>query len=633
MRALAILTLLAGTACDGESGACVDRDLDGYGDLCANGLDCDDDNAARNADCETVPPPDCSADPFATGCPCLAGASTACYPGAGPTRGVGACREGRAICVANHWGLCAGSVAPRGETCDTTDQDCDGLVDEGVRSPCGGCTPGCEGGVWGELDAPFVEGGGTSVDPEGNLVLAYEERLIADVVWAANSGEGTISKIDAVEAVEVARYPSGGLEPSRIAVDYHGDVWVANRDFDGVPTVTKIAGAHERCVDADGDGLETSSGPSDVLPFDDEECVLFRVPVGPSGSVARALAIDGDLGLDGASGGNAWVGLHDGHEVVELDGTTGEELDRIPVPEFSPYAALFDPWGALWLSEREGHVVRIDRRARPRTPERFIVPYACFLLYSFTIDERGRLFLSGFHCDDLLLFDPARMLFSSMPTAPSSRGVASSRGTIWVSHTGGQASAIEAERFAGIGVYDLAGMGVSPLDSVGIGIDARENAWIVSSIGPTPEIGVATRLSPDGDVTAQVPIGFGAHTQGDLTGSELRGGFVPEGTSSHVFAGCPLEGETEWLRVHLEALAGAAGSVLVEARHAARRDDLATATFVALGTFPDDPPPYSLDAFPAAGVVEVRLTVRTSARDGSPRVRRVGLEWRCPGPD
>jgi hypothetical protein len=28
-------------------------------------------------------------------------------------------------------------------------------------------------------------------------------------------------------------------------------------------------------------------------------------------------------------------------------------------------------------------------------------------------------------------------------------------------------------------------------------------------------------------------------------------------------------------------------------------------------------------------VVEVRLVLRTTARDGAPRVERVGLEWRC----
>ena len=32
---------------------------------------------------------------------------------------------------------------------------------------------------------------------------------------------------------------------------------------------------------------------------------------------------------------------------------------------------------------------------------------------------------------------------------------------------------------------------------------------------------------------------------------------------------------------------------------------------------------------PTGGVVEVRLVMRTAARDGAPRVERVGLEWRC----
>ena len=60
------------------------------------------------------------------GCPCEPGATRVCGSN------VGACREGLQTCDADGvWmELCEGEVAPRTETCDEADDDCDGEVDE-----------------------------------------------------------------------------------------------------------------------------------------------------------------------------------------------------------------------------------------------------------------------------------------------------------------------------------------------------------------------------------------------------------------------------------------------------------------------------------------------------------------------
>lgn len=47
---------------------------------------------------------------------------------------VGECKLGFQTCSAGNWGTCMGSTEPTTETCDGKDNDCDGLVDEGLMT-------------------------------------------------------------------------------------------------------------------------------------------------------------------------------------------------------------------------------------------------------------------------------------------------------------------------------------------------------------------------------------------------------------------------------------------------------------------------------------------------------------------
>jgi DNA-binding beta-propeller fold protein YncE len=442
-----------------------------------------------------------------------------------------------------------------------------------------------------------------------------------------------VSKVQSATNSETARYRSGGTEPSRVAVDYRGDVWVANRAFEGRSTVRKIAGSRERCVDRDGNGtLETSSGPDDVLPPGQDECILTTVPVGEPGDVARALAIDGDRGLDGAHGGNLWVGLHEGQQVVQLDGRTGTPLQRVSTPGFHPYTAAFDPWGTLWMISKDGRIGRIDRQGDSPEFQRIDVPFPCYQLYEFTLDDTGRLVLTGFNCNQVLTYTPRTEGWATVDTPPSVRGAVVRQGQAWVAHTGGRVSRLSLDPLQLLETYSLSSGDMRPLESVGIAATSSGSVWVASTQGGPDRDGLVTRLDgSDGSVTAQIPVGRAPHTHGDLSGERLGGAFVPEASRSHVFEGCRFGGLTEWLRLHLQFLPGTAGEVAVAVRHAERRDSLAEQDFVALGRVPDTAPPFELD-LPPGGVVEVRLTLRTEARRGAPRVGRVGLEWNCPGP-
>lgn len=127
-----------------------DSDGDGFGsaapgartvELCgvvsgfsASATDCDDRVASihpgSTEQCNAADD-DCngSVDDAAGGCDCISGETRAC------STDVGRCVAGRQVCSGGRLGACDG-VLPSSEACNTEDDDCDGIVDEGVTIVC-----------------------------------------------------------------------------------------------------------------------------------------------------------------------------------------------------------------------------------------------------------------------------------------------------------------------------------------------------------------------------------------------------------------------------------------------------------------------------------------------------------------
>lgn len=86
-------------------------------------------------------------------CGCVEGDQQPCYTGPPGTDDVGACRSGLLTCVggAFDFGYCEGEILPSPEVCNGMDDDCDGIVDNGVPGlgePCGTSLPGaCQVGA------------------------------------------------------------------------------------------------------------------------------------------------------------------------------------------------------------------------------------------------------------------------------------------------------------------------------------------------------------------------------------------------------------------------------------------------------------------------------------------------------
>lgn len=633
---------LAALAHAGCASQCKDADADGRGQGCEQGPDCDDHDPSLGKDCGATAR-QCAAEPFLEGCPCLAGVARTCYSGAAPTTAIGLCRAGKQTCPTGAWSACEGEIAPHFEQCNGLDDDCDGIADEGVVSPCGGCNSSCTGGVWGPPAAPFEAQGELAVTTAGELTLALQP-IESRTLWVPNTGEGTLSKVDAQSTREIARYRVAGATPERVAVDYDGDAWVLSPSLDGQSILTKVAGGEDRCRDVAGDGLQTSRDPAQLLALGEDECVLLRMPVGDVAEVARALAVDGTGAPELVPRGRIWVGMQAAERVVELDGESGALLREVATPGLSPFDALFDPWGSLWLIGRNGLLARIDPGADPPSVEVHEAPLDCYELDSLASDAQGILTLTGSSCEDVLRYEPARDRWQQLRTSSllDARGVIVLGDNSWVTHTAGRISRVAPDPFAIEGTFTLASGAFAPLESIAIGADSFDKLWIVSSMGAPGGHGVLTRFDPaTQSVTAQVALGRLPRAYGDISGERRLGVFAPEGSAQHVFSGCGVQRldpsvpvlpqPTDWLRLHVASAAGVGASVTLEARRAADRSALPSTSWTLLGTLPQDTPPFPL-VFEQGGVVEVRLTLRVSGRIGAPRVARVGLEWHCAGP-
>ena len=636
---VSLLGVPFGSACGGE---CRDADGDGRGPGCERGDDCDDDDPRLGERCDDQARV-CAEDSGSEGCPCLAGARRRCFAGPEGSADVGVCRAGERHCAAGAWSACEGEVLPDFETCNARDDDCDGRSDERVQSPCGGCDPECTGGVWGQLDAPFEPAPGLELTAAGELTLARAQ-VASSFVYVPSAGDGTLSKIDAERAAIVARYALPG-EPEHVALDHRGDVFVLSPAHQGRSQLTKVATELERCVDRDGDGLDTSGGEDERLPAGDDDCVLWSVPVGEDGELAHALAIDGTNDPDVPLGGHAWVALERTGRLLQLHGDSGELLTEIPDVGIAPHAGGFDPWGSLWLLDREGILVRVDLRVTPPTLERIEAPLGCYELESLSVDVEGTLLMTGLACEDVASYDPATRLTEHLHlrTQLDVRASAVLGDEVWVTHTGGLLSRLSRFPLALEDSFTLDADDVEPVDTVALGADALGRLWAVSTFGGPRGTGVVSRFDPaQQEVTAQLPVGLYPRAQGDISGGQRIAVLAAEASAEHVFGGCAVRAPgadgglfvsaTRWRKLHVAADVPRDAQLLVEVRHAASSRALDAAPYAALGTLPDQPSPFTLE-LPEAGVLQVRVTLRAAGRIGAPRLVRVGVEWGCLGPE
>ncbi len=358
-------------------------------------------------------------------------------------------------------------------------------------------------------------------------------------IWVANSPQGTVSKIDTMTGVELARYatgPANQVEPSRTSVNLYGDVAVSNRGAQGGGSggVTKIVARLDDCVDLDGSGtIETSSGPGDVMAWGTDECVVWNVPIssdtyehGP-----RPTAWEGSVTQAGCASPNPrlWLGWYDYPTqgvFHRMNGSTGAIEDTVNVPwnglNFGPYGGAVNKDGDLWvIGWQLGPLVRIDGTTLAVETIAMPPPPADQQWsYGMSLDQYGNPWVAS--AGAAAMYDVAAGQWQFISTGNQSmRGVmVDNEDRAWF--------AVDASGTfgCGLGIIDvqtrtmLAPAIALPgcLTPVGVSIDVEGYVWVVDQ-----GANQAFKIDPD---TYQVQLSvsglFAPYTYSDMTGAGLN---------------------------------------------------------------------------------------------------------------
>ncbi len=478
-----------------------------------------------------------------------------------------------------------GLINPAGvEACDLADNNCNGEIDEGVAAPCGGCGDSCS--LVEDFDSVNTTlGDGATINDNGAIEIDVEATSLS-MLWVANSGEGTVSKLDTETGKEVARYIVGA-NPSRTAVDSAGNCWVGNR---GDGTLTQIKRQQFDCIDKNGDGtIQTSEDLDDngiingaeLMPAGTDECIGWAVK--PQGNdVARAVTVDAES--------HVWVGYWNSRMLHRVSASSGTTIASVQMTSTGrPYGMAFDHKRDLYVSLRAGGTSQLGRIPTDNgigTPKYYDVPADS---YGIAVDGNGIVWLAGGSKQRVFWFNPADESVNLMllPSLGNARGITATQdGDVFVArhtwtcqnkNTARWITKIDGNTKTIVGSYDL-GVKAGP---IGVAMGFGGTLWSINQCTST----VTKMNAEDGEILGEFPVGNAPYTYSDMSGYQLKAIVAPNGTFSQIYEGWGT-GTTHWLEVAITATVPAQTGYEVFVRAANTKIALSQASSKSLGIVP-----------------------------------------------
>lgn len=498
------------------------------------------------------------------------------------------------------------------------------------------------------LDADFDLGVLIGVNhnaPNGNQLQLNITGTSFPVLWIANAGEDTLSKIDsklngASPGREIARYRTwfnsgayahdawSGPAPSRTAVDKDGNAYVLDRWFGGHPTVFKILnsgfidrngnGVVDTSADTSGNGrIETAemkplvdtngNGLIDPSEIQDERIAwVRRVPDGSYGGgitrsngIGRALCIGTD--------GNLWVGLYNNAEYYKISSVTGETLAGPVSTNGRPnYGCLIDQNGTLWGANWEQAVLtRIanTQNNSGHVAQTLNVGAAVYGLALRRDQANVTHVVMGGSCQSYREYNDA----TGVVTAPAAANYCTyavgtdNDGHILVSKRDG--GVVKFNASGGV-IWDK-GSQVGSSDSRGVIADADNAIWQVHRASHN----MAKYAGVNGDFLGVIPVGYEPYTYSDASGTAVLSQTTKTGSWSVAYDSG--SSGTAWGTVSWNATVPTGAALVAAVRAADSQAALAGLPFQTVGSGL----PFSGQA---GRYIEVKVTFDANPQNQSP---------------
>ena len=492
------------------------------------------------------------------------------------------------------------------------------------------------------------------------------------IMWIANAGEDSVSKIDTNTGKELARYdtdlslagenhsPWAGPAPSRTAVDGNGNVYVANRTFDHTsygsrpPTVMKIlqSGGIDRngnsvidtSTDANNDGVidvttemvhVVDDNNNNLLDNNAElrdERVAWIVPIttgghNTNGRLARSLCI--------APNGNIWVGTWTdvgnggGGDYFELNPSDGSIISGPHDSGINNYGCLVDSGGTLWGASISVWLAELDTsngaNLGPHDHTAYGSPDYGIALGNAKVYQAT---YGGNPARTYIEYDPATNAFSN-PTCPNPN--AQVAGDVCVAVLG-----VAVDGFGDIFVGTYQGGGMYKFNSTGdliwssasqtgnseirgVVVDGNGDAWAVHRTGNN----ISKFQGTDGTHLGVFPVGNSPYTYSDAAGLSVLTQ-TPTGFWTKVVDGGSTDFQWGTVTINTEPTTGGGphittgASITLEVRAANTQGGLDSQNYITISSGV----PYSL----TGQFLEVRVKFTANQDGDSPILTDLEIE-------